>query len=342
MADPPVPAPWTPTPAPTPPNEWSVPPEFGQWDPRTILAKLEADNAALIRDAFGEEIPLMTLVELLARYTARSCSDEELIRLINMGIYFAEHKMQWPEAAANLKYWLVAGMDPVPQRRMKHELIKNRSSTIDTCCGRYFDLVVAGVETRLKATPGTLFPSVSTTVTGPSGEPIVLTPAASPLAAGGEDTIYIEDAVDPTESSTEDIYNAVGGVVIVAKVKVKSEKVEPSGWRVTITDWECWFWDKYDWGFAGQSVTIPLNLSTRLQISSETKAWLQSLFNIDITAYDNLKIADSTMAQIEDKQINMPDGTQARPKAYQIYGDTTWRFDPAAAPCSRETTWLVQ
>jgi len=341
MADPPVPAPWTPFPLPSIPNPWPAGTAPNTWDPSQLLPYLESTLAPQIKQAFGQSISLSDLLDLFKRFGTNNLTDQELVRLIEMGIYFARTNLNWQSSAANLEHWLDAGISTTPWT-MSSDLVKNRAPITDALCGEYYDLIVAGAQKRIKANPGDLFPSTATTIVGPLGEVIKLTPAASPLAAGGEETLYIEQSVATSGDHTEDIYNAVAAVWLDSRVKVKSEKLATGGWQVTILEWECWFWDDYDWGLSGQSVVIPIHLFDRLGIPNEQRDLFKTYFGIDPSVLDEIKIADKTMLQIEGKEVNMPDGKVLHPKAYRIYGDSTWRFDSTAAPCSRPMTWVVQ
>ena len=339
MADPTLPAPWTPDPVPSSPNPWPTGLPSVEWNPDTLLKYIESTFAPQIKAAFGQSISVSDLFNLFQRFGRNSLTDQEFVTLIEMGIYFARNKLGWQSSAANLEHWLDAGSSTIPWT-MSRDLIMNRELITDALCTKYYDVIVDGVEKRIKAKPGELFPATTNTIIGPGGEVITLTPAASPLAAGGEETLYIEQSVATSGNHTEDIYNAVAAVWLDSRVKVKSE-LATGGWRVTIVDWECWFWDDYDWGLNGQSVTLPIKLFDRLGIPNEQRDVFKTYFSIDPSVLDEIKVSDKNMLQIEGKQVDMPDGRQLHPKAYRIYGDGTWRFDPAAAPCSRAMSWVV-
>lgn len=340
MADPPVPAPWTPVPLPSMPNPWPTGSPINTWDPTQLLQYIESTFAAQIKQSFGQSISLIDLIDLFKRFGSNNVTDQELVRLIEMGIYFARTKLGWTSAAANLEHWLDAGSSISPWI-MSRDLVRNRDPITYALCTEYYDLIVTGVEKRIKATAGELFPSTTKTITSATGAVITLTPAASNLAAGAEENLYIEQSVATSGNHAEDIYNAVAAVWLDSRVKVKSEKLSSGGWRVTITEWECWFWDDYDWGLNGQSVVIPIHLFDNLGIPNEQRDLLKTYFGIDPAMFDEIKVADNTMLQIEGKQVNMPDGRQLHPKAYRIYGDQTWPFDPSGDPCSRPKSWEV-
>jgi len=210
----------------------------------------------------------------------------------------------------------------------------------DALCEDYYDTLKSGIEARLRATPGQLFPTEMMSIVGPSGETITLTPAESPLSAGGEDTLYIEKSVLSTGNPLDDLYNAVAAVWLDSRIKVKSEKLSSGGWRVTIVNWENWFWDDYDWNKKGQKVSIRLGLSEK--ISAEQKSLLQTILGVDPSLLDGIEVYDQTMLQINDKQVAMPDGRLLNPKAYRIYGDQTWQFNASLSPCSKEMVFDVK
>src|SRR5262245_49220543 len=245
MADP-APNPWpsAPAPSPTPSNQWSAPPSSNPWN---VSEQLGADAiTAKIKDVFGREMSLNTLVQMFAHLKLGEIPDAELVTLIEMGIYFARTQLDWTSAADNLEYWLVAGADTVPSRQMDHRLIMELPAIITVLCRDHYGEIRSGVETRLKAPANTKFPSKQTSLTGPTGEAIVLSPSPSPLRTGGQETLY-KEASTPTSLTPNDIFNAVGGVWLDSKVTVQSEVLDTGGWRVSIVSWDSWFWDIYNW-----------------------------------------------------------------------------------------------
>ena len=335
MADPTLPTPWQPAQPAVPSNPWTVDAPANLWDLKALLDQINRDKAARIKEAFGRDISLSALIDLLARFSLGQLSDVELVDVIEMGIYFARSEIPWPEAAANLEYWLVAGRDAKPARQMDHELIMGLDYIVGTLCDEHYDAIVAGVNSRLMAPAGTQFPEFAATFKGPSGEEIVVAPAASPLRAGGEETLY-KDASTLPVGDRGDIYNAVGAVTLVSRATVKSEALDTGGWRVRIVDWECWFWDTYDWN-KGVSVRIPINLFDRLGVTELQRSVIESALSVvgsKPSWLKELEVKDETMKQIDGKQIRMPDDRVVQPKAFLVYGDSSWRFD-AAASCGK-------
>lgn len=300
------------------------------WDYVMALATLENELAEHIKKSFGRDISLSELLELLTGYKQKALTDQQLVDLIEMGIFFAENTLGWEEAPSNLRHWLEGGGTG---KTMKHELII--PLVIDDLCGDYYETVKSGIDARLKATPGQLFPPATMSIVGPSGETITVTPAESPLSAGGEDTLYLEKSVHTTRIPTDDLYNAVAAVWLDSTVKVKSEKLSSGGWRVTIVDWKCWFWDDYDWNKKGQAAEFELGLSKLIPATQRDQ--LKTL-GYDPTEWDRIRVDDQTMLQIDDKQVDMGKGRQLHPKAYRIYSDSTWQFD-ASVSCSKETVF---
>jgi hypothetical protein len=342
MADP-IPNPWPPAPAPAPastsPNPWSAGESSNPWN---LSEQLSSDPiTAKIKELFGREMSLNTLVQMISHLTLEKIPDVELVTLIEMGIYFARKQLGWTEAAANLEYWLAAGADAKPSRQMNHRLIMELPAIVKVLCRDHYSDVVGGAEARLKAPADTRFPSTQTTITGPSGEAIVLSPNPSPLRTGGQETLY-KEASTPTTLTPDDIFHAVGAVWLDSKVTVQSEVLDTGGWRVSVVSWESWFWDTYDWN-QGVGVTIPLRLFERLNIEEPIRSIIMgtlSNYGIDPSALNELSIRDTQMKQIEGKKITMPDGRLVQPKAFFVYGDSSWTFDPEAS-CKRPTVWTV-
>ncbi|MPZ32017.1 MAG: hypothetical protein GEV13_13640 [Rhodospirillales bacterium] len=307
------------------------------------MDKLNSQSVAVINDAFGRSISLTDLITLLYRFQTNQLSDSELVQVIQMGSYFARNKLSWALASANLDHWLNAGSLPAPTQIMDHKLIMNLEHVVDTLCGEHYDAIVAGINSRLSAPAGTKFPASAATFTGPSGKPVVVNPAESPLRAGGEEAIYKESGTPTSDSHLSDMYNAVGGVFLVSRANVKSEVLDTGGWQVTIVDWEVWFWDTYDWNTGGQSVSIPLDLFNRLPAIATYQSTIEGALKasgIPPSVLQELKVNDAQMRQIEGKKIAMPDGSTMQPKAYPIYGDSSWRFDASSA-CGKPTVLTI-
>jgi hypothetical protein len=339
MADP-LPTPWQPpAPAPPAPNSWTPDPSANPWD---LVALVNSQGSAAINAAFGRSMSPLDLIVLLNRFLTNQLSDSELVQVIQMGSYFARHNLNWTLAADNLDHWLKAGSLPEPALIMHPELIMKLQPIVDALCGEHYNAIVAGINSRLTAPAGTKFPKSVATFTGPSGKPVVVNPAESPLRAGGKETLYKESS-NPTSKNVDDIYNAFGGVWLVSQVNVKSEVLDTGGWRVTIVGWEAWFWDTYDWNTGGQSVSIPLDLFNRLGIEQKNRSIIENALNvqgINPSVLQELKVQDAQMRQIEGKKIAMPDGSTMQPKAYPIYSDGSWPFD-AGSTCSKPTVLTI-
>jgi hypothetical protein len=249
MADP-LPSPWQPAaPAPPEPNPWTPDaPPVNEWNSRDLMDMISAEA---INAAFGRKISLWELIDLLNRLKIDKLSHSELVQVIQMGSFFARNILNWTLAPDNLDYWLNAGSLADPTQIMKHELFMTLEPIVDTLCGEHYDAIVAGINSRLSAPAGTKFPAEAVTFKGPLGTPVEVIPAESPLRAGGEETIYKESGTR-TSAIPDDMYNAVGGVFLVPRVKVKSEVVDTGDWQVTIINWEAWFWDTYDWNEGGK------------------------------------------------------------------------------------------
>jgi hypothetical protein len=297
---------------------------------------------AKIKEVFGREMSLNALVQMFSHLKLGEIPDAELVTLIEMGIYFARTQLTWTLAAANLEYWLAAGADPAPSRQIDHRIVMELPDIGKVMCRDHYGAIVSGVESRLKSSPDTKFPSKQTSITGPSGEPIVLSPTPSPLRTGGQETLYMEASTPTSVAPTDDIFNALGGVWLDSRVTVQSEVLGTGGWRVSVVGWESWFWDTYDWN-EGVGVTIPLKLFERLHIEDPIRSIITntlSSYGIDPSVLNELSIKDKQMKQLEGKKVTMPDGRLVQPKAFFVYGDTSWTFDPQAS-CQQPTVWTV-
>ena len=164
-----------------------------------------------------------------------------MVQVIEMGSYFARNTLGWTLAADNLDHWLSAGGLQDPAVTMDHTLFMDQEPVIDTLCDKHYQVIVDGINSRLLAPADTKFPPSPTTFTGPFGKPIVVNPAESPLAAGGEETLYNDSSTLTTDIPLSDLFNAVNAVNLVSQVQVKSEVLGTGGWKVTIIDWQVWF-----------------------------------------------------------------------------------------------------
>jgi hypothetical protein len=280
----------------------------------------------------GTEISLADLITLFVKFVGHELSDQELVQGVQIGIYFARNTLGWTLAPDNLEHWLDAGSLQDPAQIMDYTVIQDQEPVIDTLVDDHYDVIVDGIKKRLLAPPNVEFPASPTTFTGPYGAPIEVDPAPSPLADGGEETLYYESSTHTTDDSTSDLFNAVNAVTLVSQVQVKSEVLTTGEWQVTIVDWQVWFWDSYDWNKGNQFVSIPLDLLDRLPPDlAPYRATIEESLkrgSIDPPNLQNLTVTDSQMSQIEGKTVAMPDGT-FQPKAYPIYSNASWSFDPS-------------
>jgi hypothetical protein len=343
MADP-LPIPWqAPAPAPSESNSWLPDlPSVNQFDMAAVMAKLDPISVPIINKTFGVSITLSQMIDLLHRFQIGTLEASDMVQVIEMGSYFARNTLGWTLAADNLDHWLIAGGLQDPSVTMNHTLFMNQEPIIGTLCDKHYQAIVDGINSRLSAKPGAKFPPSPVTITGPLGKAIVVNPAESPLRAGGEETLYKDSSTLTTDNHVSDLFNAVNAVNLVSQVHVKSEVLDTGGWQVTITDWEVWFYDSYDWNLGGQSVHIPLNLFDKIPGIAQFRAAIEDQLKnrqVDPSALDDLAVQDAQMRKIEGKKIVMPDGTTKQPKAYPIYSDGSWPFD--ASTCPKKTVLTI-
>jgi hypothetical protein len=323
--------PWNPpAPALPPSNPWVPEASVNLWDLVGLADKID-EMTIEIDKLVGTSIALTDLISLLGRFLTNDVSDVELVQLTQMASYFGRNSLGWTLAPDNLDHWLEAGGLQDPAQIMDYTLIKDQEPVIDTLVDEHYDVIVDGIKKRLLAPPDAEFPASPTTFTGPFGDPIQVNPAESPLAAGGEETLYYESSTHTTDDSTSDLFNAVNAVYLVSQVKVKSEVLYTGEWQVTIVDWQVWFWDSYDWNKDNQFVSIPLNLMDRLPADmAQYRPAIEDALkrsSINPSVLQNITVRDAQMSQIEGKKIAMPDGSTKQPKAYPVYSNGSWSFD---------------
>ncbi|MFO0997501.1 MAG: hypothetical protein U1F33_12540 [Alphaproteobacteria bacterium] len=322
--------PWNPPAPPAPAsNPWVPESSVNLWDLAGVTDKVDSASIPLIKNAFGVSMSLTELIDRLNQFQLGTLSAGETVEIIQMGSYFARNTLKWTLAADNLDHWLIAGTLLNPAQTMDHTLIMNQEPVLGTLCDVHYDAIVAGIKSRLTAPAGTKFPASLATFTGPKGESIVVTPAESPLPAGGEETIYKESGTLTTDSHLTDLFNAVNAVDLVSQVRVKSEVLDTGGWKVTIVDWQVWFWDSYDWNLGGQSAEIPIGLFDRFPGIAPFRSTIEDALkrnSIDPAVLQAITVKDAQMSKIEDKRI-LVNGVAMWPKAYPIYSDGSWPFD---------------
>ena len=337
--------PWNPPAPPTPAsNPWVPAPTVNPWDVQAVTDQADSLSVELISKAFGVRISLTGLIDLLRRFPHNNeLSDSEMVQIVQMGSYFARHTVGWTMAPDNLDHWLVAGGLPDPAQIMDRSLIMNQERVLDTLCDKHYDAIVDGVKKRLSASAGTKFPTSAATIPGPLGKPIAVTPAESPLPAGGEETLYQQSSTRTTDDSGSDLFNAVNAVNLVSQVRVKSEVLDTGGWQVTIVDWQVWFWDSYDWNKEKQFVSIPIKLFDKLPALKPFQSTIEDELkrnSVDLSVLQEITVTDAQMSRIEGKTIVMPDGTTKQPKSYPIYSDGSWPFD-ASSTCGHPTVLTI-
>ena len=158
------------------------------------------DATKAINDACGTDLSLMYLIELFYRFSTGKLTDTQLVQVIQMGSFFARNTLKLPLAADNLDHWLEAGGLQDPALFMDYTLIEDQEPVIGTLVDEHYDVIVDGIKKRLLAPPGVEFPTSPATITGPFGDPIEVNPAESPLADGGEETLYYDSSTPTTDS----------------------------------------------------------------------------------------------------------------------------------------------
>jgi len=351
MADP-LPVPWqstapqAPAPAASDAGSWMPDlPSINPYDMAAVMAQLDPMSVPFVAKAFGVSMPLSQVMNLLVRLPIKDAlKPEEMVQAVQMGSYFARHVLGWPLAATNLDHWLIAGGLQDPALIMDHTPFVNQEPILGTLCDKHYEVIKNGIINRLKAKKDDKFPPSTQTIPGPMGKSIVVNPAESPLGAGGEETLYYDASTLTTDSHTSDMFNAVNAVHLVSQVHVTSQVLDKgAGWQVTLSDWQVWFYDTYDWNLDGQSVSIPIHLFDQIpgiaQFRPAVEAQLKNR-GLDPSLLDNITITDAQMRAIEGKTIAMPGNGTMQPKAYPIYSDASWPFDPKAT-CDKDKVLTI-
>ena len=282
MADPPLPSPWQP-PAPAPPgsNPWTSRCSTGQRvGPGCSNGRISTARASRRSTKRSDDsISLMDLISLLHRFLTNQLSDSELVQVIQMGSYFARNKLSFTLASANFDRWLIAGSlaDLADhEARSHHEPRSHRRRALWKAlrrdCRRYQQPPLGASGHQVPGVRGYAYRTLGQTYRGQPGR--------KPAARRGQWKHSMwKTGTLTSNSSLSDIYNAVGGVFLVSQVNVELEVLNTGGWRVTIADWQAWFWDTYDWNLAGQSVVIPLDLFNRLPAIAPYQFTIEAMLN---------------------------------------------------------------
>src|SRR5215510_11000559 len=102
-------------------------------------------------ELFGDEIALSDLTRLFVRLEKSGLSDQDLVRGIQMGSYFARNTLGWTLAPDNFDHWLEAGSLQDPAQIMDYTLFQDQEPVIDTLVDDHYDVIVDGIKKRLLA-----------------------------------------------------------------------------------------------------------------------------------------------------------------------------------------------
>ena len=179
-----------------------------------------------------------------------------------MGSYFARSKLGWTLASAIFSTMAGCRRPLDPAQIMDRSLVMNRSPSSTRFWDEHYDAIVAGVEQPLKDDGGHQVPGVRgydyrDPWANPSWTP---RPKARCAPGARKHSMWRAARARATVARYQLIQRGGRGQSWCRKSTSSRRCSDTGGWRVTIVDWQAWFWDTYDWNLAGQSVSIPLNL----------------------------------------------------------------------------------
>lgn len=312
---------------------------------------------------FGRPYSIDKAIELLtAISTLSEVSDEDVVEIGVMYAYYLQHHQKSLMAAELLLLYLNQ-TDPVAftptsfqfdsgTRRavIPQSTVRSLPSFDSLVCANATVILERAIQKRLD-NPTDLHPGSAASFNKPDGSVENITPAISPMEAGGTETIYFDFNILLPANEKLPIKQALGTITVVAKVSVTSTPAatnspqDPNNsWQISIDSWEHWGYDEgdFEWNVLSTDQDDKKTQPVGISIEDLLPSWLPGKKKLlaevnkvfpDLKGLlDGFQVKDKYMHQIENKIINLPDGSKFHPKTYEIYIES-WSLDPNSGSC---------
>ena len=313
---------------------------------------------------FGRAYSIDKAIEILtAISTLAEVTDQDVVEIGAMYAYYLQHH-QKSQMAAELLLLYLNLTDPVAftptsfqfdtgTRRavIPQSTVRSLPGFDGLVCANAAVILERAIQKRLD-NPTDLHPGSAASFTKPDGSVENVSPAISPMEAGGSEIIYFDFNVLLPANEKLPIKQALGTITVVAKATVTSVPAasnspqDPNNsWQITLDSWEHWGYDEgdFEWNVLSTKPGGKVTQTVGISLDDLVPGWMPGkkrlLAEVDKVfpelkgLLENFQVKDKYMHQIENKIINLPDGSRYHPKTYEIYIEA-WEIDPSSGGCS--------
>ncbi|WP_419904978.1 hypothetical protein [Kiloniella sp.] len=312
---------------------------------------------------FGRPYSIDKAIELLtAISTLSEVSDEDVVEIGVMYAYYLQHHQKSQMAAELLLLYLnqtapvvftpISFQFDTSTRRavIPQSTVRSLPNFDGLVCANATVILERAIQKRLD-NAADLHPGSAASFTRPDGSVENITPAISPMEAGGTETIYFDFNILLPVDEKNPIKQALGTITVVAKVIVTSTPADTNSpqdsnnsWLISIDSWESWGYDEgdFEWNVLSVDADDQKNQPVGISIEDLLPSWLPGKKRLlaevnkvfpDLEGLlEGFQVKDKYMHQIENKIINLPDGFKYHPKTYEIFIEA-WDLDPNSGAC---------
>ena len=314
---------------------------------------------------FGRDYDLDKALSLLEKIsTGGDVADEDVVEIGLMYAHFLEHHQKSVMAAELLRLYLNQtnptftptsfNFDDVNRRVVIPESSVRALPQFDALVVAKASTILEGAIQRRLDNPDDMHPGSAATFEKPDGTTESVTPAISPMHAGGTETIYFNFNIKLPHDATHPIKQALGTITVISKITVTSTPADDgASWTMTYDAWENWGYDEgdFEWDELSKNPDDQLNQDVAISFEDLIPKWIPGKKRLEKVVREtfpdleymlsSFQVKDKYMEQVVDKVITLPDGTAFNPRTYDIYIEG-WTTDPSSYSSILKTTYEAQ
>lgn len=312
-----------------------------------------------IRKRLGADYDPEKLIVLLGKVCNEApLTDDEVLDLAEMFIFFMEHELHWKLGVRMFKNFL--GIDRPTNLNITEDSasILSSGSFCKAVCTSHWQILQAAVQARVLDTTGASFPRDKNTgapkpgwVYDDQGGQISYESKPSPLRAGGTEVIFMETSTAVSSVEATELAAIFGAIGVVSQVTVKSTPDAEGNWTIEVLDWQTWAWDRGDFNGANAPNTqeLPIRISDFFGpewVQEQVLGYIEDRFGIKRSCLENFTGFDRYMRQLEDttyrrKSVVTGEDVTYFPQFFLIFF-SKWDFYASTAQCGPPRSWTIR
>ena len=310
-----------------------------------------------IKKHLGADYDPAKLIVMLGKIcNSAPLTDDEVLDLAEMFIYFMDHELHWKLGVKMFELYLginrPAGLSVLEDSKS----ILASDSFCRSVCTAHLKILQSAVQARVLDTTGASFPRDEAGAPKPGwvyddqGGKINYESKPSPLRAGGTETIYMETSTQVSTVEATELAAIFGAIGVISQVSVKSTPDNQGHWTIEIVDWKTWAWDRGDFNGANGPNTqeLPIKVSDFFGpswVQDQVFKYIEAQFGIKRDCLEKFTGFDKYMRQLEDNtyhRTNIVTGQAVIyfPQFFMIFF-SQWDFYASTGQCSPPRTWTI-